>query len=103
MMLWLFFFLGLTFPATLRTTEPETIDKTPRMAEIETKYHVKIVAVIRVSGVDNWCFMVKAEGCRFTQFPVVTPENSTDAEFEVAVVAAENVAVWYEANMKRNK
>lgn len=93
--------LLLTFSAPIYA-DPPTVDKTARMTEIETKYHVQIVGILRHGKTEYWVFMEHQTetGTALDGFPVVIPKNGSDHDMEIATIAAENCAAFYETELK---
>jgi hypothetical protein len=77
------------------------IVKTIRMTQLEDRFHVQIVGVLRDSDTDYWVFMERQIGISFDRIPVVIKEGGSDHDMEVARVAAENCASFYEVQIQK--
>ena len=96
----LLFALFLTFASTVHA-DPLLADKTPRMAAIETKYHMRMAGILRTpEQSDYWTFMITEPATTFRAYPVVVPKDASDHDVDVAIIAASHCAVFYETNLK---
>jgi hypothetical protein len=101
----LFLFFLVVMPLVLHSQEPmEPVEKTPRMAEIAAKYHMELAGILRTPlGEYFWCYMTQDISTRYDHFPVVVPPEATDAEVDVAIIAAKHCAQFYEANLQHEQ
>jgi hypothetical protein len=103
LLLWLF--LAFTPPVYAQADDALlTVDKTPRMAEIEQKFHMELAGILRTpEGVDFLCYMAQAANSTFGHFPVVFLPDASDTDVDAAIITAEHCAEFYEANLKAQK
>ncbi len=95
------FFLAFTPPAN--SADPPSVVKSIRMTQLEDKFNVKIVGILRTPSGDFWVFMEHQDGTLLNMFPVVIKKDASNHDMEVARVAAENVASFYESEMLKAK
>jgi hypothetical protein len=96
--------LALLLLASTHVDPLKTEDKTRRMAQIEAKYNVEIVGILRTSGrADYWIFMESQPTTTFGRVPIVIPKDGTDHDMEIARTAAENCAAYYDSEIRRAK
>jgi len=93
-------FLLLTLTSSLHADPPPEVTKSPRMAAIEEKYHMELVGILRAEKSDYWVFLELAPESLFKCYPVVVPHDALDRDIDVARVAAEKVASFYDSGLK---
>ena len=93
----------LTLAGPVYSDPMKAEDKTKRMGQIETKYHVTIAGILRTDHEDYWIFMESMPSTTFGRLPIVILANSTDHDFVVARIAAENCAAYYDTEITRAK
>lgn len=93
----------LTLAGPVYSDPLKTEDKTKRMAQLEKKFNCTIAGILRSDHQDFWIFMEAQSTTTFGRVPIVVLSTATDHDMEVARVAAENCAAYYDSEIIRAK